>query len=47
MEGFPTLAITSITGSHGASAVVMAGAYPNSHFWGFDYHEPSIEIARQ
>jgi cyclopropane fatty-acyl-phospholipid synthase-like methyltransferase len=21
---------------HGASAVVMAKAYPNSHFWGFD-----------
>jgi SAM-dependent methyltransferase len=32
---------------HGASVVVMAGAYPNSHFIGFDYHQPSIEIARQ
>jgi SAM-dependent methyltransferase len=32
---------------HGASSVVMAGAYPNSHFWGFDYHEPSIATARQ
>jgi SAM-dependent methyltransferase len=32
---------------HGASVVVMADAYPNSRFWGFDYHEPSIEIARE
>jgi len=32
---------------HGASAVVMAKAYPNSRFWGFDYHQPSIEVARQ
>ena len=32
---------------HGASAVVIANAYPNTHIWGFDYHEPSIEVARQ
>ncbi len=32
---------------HGASVVVMANAYPNSQFFGFDYHEPSIETARQ
>jgi len=32
---------------HGASVVVMASAYPDSHFAGFDYHQPSIEIARQ
>ena len=31
---------------HGASTLLMAEAYPNSHFFGFDYHEPSIEIAR-
>ncbi len=31
---------------HGASTILMAEAYPNSHFFGFDYHEPSIEIAR-
>jgi cyclopropane fatty-acyl-phospholipid synthase-like methyltransferase len=24
----------------------MAEAYPASHFWGFDYHSPSIETAR-
>lgn len=32
---------------HGASVVVMAQAYPASEFWGFDYHEPSIDTARQ
>ena len=32
---------------HGASVVVMADAYPSSQFWGFDYHQPSIETAGQ
>jgi SAM-dependent methyltransferase len=32
---------------HGASAVVMAKSYPNSRLWGFDYHQPSIDVARQ
>ena len=32
---------------HGASAVVMASAFPNSQFWGFDFHQPSINTARQ
>lgn len=32
---------------HAASTMVMAKAYPNSRFYGFDYHEPSIERARQ
>jgi 2-polyprenyl-3-methyl-5-hydroxy-6-metoxy-1,4-benzoquinol methylase len=31
---------------HGASAIVMAQAYPNSEFFGFDYHVPSIERAK-
>jgi SAM-dependent methyltransferase len=31
---------------HGASTIVMAEAYPNSQFFGFDFHAPSIEIAR-
>jgi 2-polyprenyl-3-methyl-5-hydroxy-6-metoxy-1,4-benzoquinol methylase len=31
----------------GASTILMAQAYPNSTFTGFDYHEPSIEMARQ
>jgi len=32
---------------HGSSAIIMAQAYPNSRFWGFDNHEKSIETARQ
>ncbi len=32
---------------HGASSIIMAQMYPNSTFWGFDYHEASIEVARQ
>ena len=31
---------------HGASTIVLAKAYPNSTFYGFDYHGPSIERAR-
>jgi SAM-dependent methyltransferase len=30
---------------HGASVVVMAQNFPNSRFWGFDFHEPSVEVA--
>jgi SAM-dependent methyltransferase len=30
---------------YGASTIIMADAYPDSHFWGFDYHEPSIRHA--
>jgi ubiquinone/menaquinone biosynthesis C-methylase UbiE len=32
---------------HGISTIIMAKAYPNSKFIGFDYHKPSIEIARK
>jgi SAM-dependent methyltransferase len=32
---------------HGASTVLMAQAYPNSKFIGFDYHPASIDSARQ
>ena len=32
---------------HGASTVVMAKAFPNTHFTGFDYHPASIERARK
>jgi len=31
---------------HGASTILMAQAYPNSEFFGYDYHVPSIERAR-
>jgi SAM-dependent methyltransferase len=32
---------------HGASTIIMAEAFPNSQFFGFDYHEQSIERARE
>ncbi|MCU4180888.1 class I SAM-dependent methyltransferase [Bosea sp. BH3] len=32
---------------HGASTILMAKAYPQSRFYGFDYHGPSIERARE
>jgi 2-polyprenyl-3-methyl-5-hydroxy-6-metoxy-1,4-benzoquinol methylase len=32
---------------HGSSTIVMARAFPNSRFVGFDYHAPSIEAARE
>ncbi len=31
---------------HGASTAVLASAYPNSTFVGYDYHAPSLELAR-
>ena len=31
---------------HGASTILMAQAFPKSRFYGFDYHLPSIETAR-
>lgn len=32
---------------HGSSTILMAQAYPQSRFYGFDYHGPSIERARE
>jgi 2-polyprenyl-3-methyl-5-hydroxy-6-metoxy-1,4-benzoquinol methylase len=32
---------------HGASTILMAQAYPKSEFIGFDYHQGSIDYARQ
>lgn len=32
---------------HGASTILMAQAFPNSRFTGFDYHPASIERARE
>lgn len=32
---------------HGASTVLMAEAFPNSRFHGFDYYDESVEIARE
>ena len=31
----------------GASTMLMAKAFPKSHFFGFDYHDKSIEAARE
>jgi SAM-dependent methyltransferase len=31
----------------GASTILLAQAYPNSRFFGFDYHDKSIEAARE
>jgi 2-polyprenyl-3-methyl-5-hydroxy-6-metoxy-1,4-benzoquinol methylase len=32
---------------HGASTILMAHTFPNSQFVGIDYHQPSIETARE
>jgi SAM-dependent methyltransferase len=39
--------VADIGCGHGASTLVMAEAYPNSCFFGFDNHAPSIERAQQ
>jgi 2-polyprenyl-3-methyl-5-hydroxy-6-metoxy-1,4-benzoquinol methylase len=39
--------VADIGCGHGASVIVMAEAYPNARFWGYDYHGPSIETANE
>ena len=39
--------VADIGCGHGTSTLIMAKAYPNSRFVGFDYHSGSIERARQ
>jgi len=39
--------VADIGCGHGASTIVMAQAYPKSRFHGFDFHQPSIDQARQ
>jgi ubiquinone/menaquinone biosynthesis C-methylase UbiE len=39
--------VADIGCGHAVSTITMAKAYPNSKFVGFDYHRPSIEIARK
>lgn len=38
--------VADIGCGHGASTLILAQAYPNSHFFGFDLHSASIERAR-
>ena len=38
--------VADIGCGHGSSTVIMAKAFPNSRFVGFDYHKPSIEEAK-
>ncbi|WP_225446848.1 methyltransferase domain-containing protein [Streptacidiphilus sp. PB12-B1b] len=39
--------VADIGCGYGYSTMLMASAYPNSTFHGFDFHQPSIEAARQ
>ncbi len=39
--------VADIGCGHGASTLIMAKAFPNSKFFGFDNHEPSIERANE
>jgi SAM-dependent methyltransferase len=39
--------VADIGCGHGASTILMAQAFPRSRFFGFDYHLPSIEAARE
>ncbi len=38
--------VADIGCGHGASTIIMAQAFPASSFVGFDFHAPSIEVAR-
>ena len=39
--------VADIGCGHGSSTVLMAAAFPNSTFYGFDFHQPSIEAAQE
>ncbi|WP_042406136.1 class I SAM-dependent methyltransferase [Streptacidiphilus carbonis] len=39
--------VADIGCGYGYSTMLMAQAYPESHFHGFDFHQPSIEAARK
>lgn len=39
--------VADIGCGHGASTIIMAKAFPNSRFWGFDNHEASVNQARK
>ncbi|MDN5845102.1 MAG: class I SAM-dependent methyltransferase [Candidatus Nitrosocosmicus sp.] len=39
--------VADIGCGYGVSTILMAKAFPNSHFFGFDNHTPSIETAKE
>jgi 2-polyprenyl-3-methyl-5-hydroxy-6-metoxy-1,4-benzoquinol methylase len=39
--------VADIGCGHGASTIIMAKAFPNARFTGFDYHDASIDHARE
>jgi SAM-dependent methyltransferase len=39
--------VADIGCGHGASTIIMAQKYPASEFFGYDYHDGSIEVAQQ
>ena len=39
--------VADIGCGHGSSTILMAEAYPQSRFYGIDFHEPSIEEAKR
>ena len=39
--------VADIGCGHGSSTILMGQAFPESTFYGFDFHEPSIDQARQ
>lgn len=39
--------VAEIGCGYGAASIVLAQAYPTSRFVGYDYHEPSIRVARE
>jgi 2-polyprenyl-3-methyl-5-hydroxy-6-metoxy-1,4-benzoquinol methylase len=39
--------VADIGCGHGSSSIIMAQAFPNSTFHGFDFHAPSIDHARE
>ena len=46
-DGSGSAKVADVGCGYGISTIIMAKAYPNSKFIGFDYHKPSIEIARK
>jgi 2-polyprenyl-3-methyl-5-hydroxy-6-metoxy-1,4-benzoquinol methylase len=46
-QGGAGLKVADIGCGHGISTILMAKAYPNSKFYGFDNHPASIEYARK